>query len=361
MLYVGRNRCIRLRGLLSHKHHVHGAQKARTELGLQHLIGFGHFTRWQLPGATESRLHLGNRERQNQKHADGRDHTHPRTIDHHLGDAAPEAVVHILAIDLFFAHRLLPWPIDFVSDKLQECRHQRGGENHRDSNNHNRTHGQRVEDVDADKHHAKHRQDQRDSAKNDRLAGRGCGDFDRTFLRVTAGTLFTEAFDQEQRVINPDRQTEHGDHVLHEQLQIPKLPNDGDDTHRYAYRKHAQYKRHHRCNQRPEYEQKNNDCNRHTDHLGGNQLLGYDFLIHLVDGEIADGGYRKLGIIELLYNVDVIGDGILVGLNHHRNQEHRSSFGDESVNLIHGATFVGNSLGHGIAQCILNLEVVEHV
>ena len=80
--------------------------------------------------------------------------------------------------------------------------------------------------------HRDHRQRERGAAEDDRARG-GVGDGqDRLARAAAAVAFFAQARDDEQRVVDPEREAHRDDHVQDEQVELERLADDGGDAER---------------------------------------------------------------------------------------------------------------------------------
>ena len=163
-------------------------------------------------------------------------------------------------------------------DPAPEPRHAQAIDAVAEDHQQRRVEGQRDEDGDdADDHgaqaeaaqgrvgheqHRDHGQRERGPAEDDRARGRA-GDGQDRFARPAAAVAFlAQAGDDEQRVVDAEREAHRDDHVQDEQVERERLPDDRGDGERDDDRDDRHQHRDRHAEQRADHQQQHDECGR---------------------------------------------------------------------------------------------------
>lgn len=131
------------------------------------------------------------------------------------------------------------WPIDFVAEESE----QGGNEGHHDGNGHDddqdRSESEASEDCGRNQEEAEEGKYNGDTGEEYCLAGCASGDFDRFELVRAMPAFFPVPLDDEERIVDSDRESDHGDHIRYEEGEIGEATDDcckagGDGDRNYA-------------------------------------------------------------------------------------------------------------------------------
>ena len=110
--------------------------------------------------------------------------------------------------------------------------------------------------------HREHGQRERRPAEHHGARG-GAGDGQDRFARPAAAVAFlAQAGDDEQRVVDAQREAHRDDHVQDEQVQRERLPDDRGDGQRDDDRDDRHQHRDRHAEQRPDHQQQDHECRR---------------------------------------------------------------------------------------------------
>ena len=125
--------------------------------------------------------------------------------------------------------------------------------------------GEAPHDRALDEQEPEHRQDEGAAAEEH---GAACGRAragDRVVLLRSRGPLLAEARDDEERVVDPERETHAGEHVHDEDRKLEPLREEGGQAERDDDRDDREHERHRRADERPEDEDEDDERGRQPD------------------------------------------------------------------------------------------------
>ena len=182
----------------------------------------------------------GGRKHRGNGHGEGQG----RPAQHGLHDPAPEASLRGAGATEVPAEDRNAQRVDAVADDAQ----QRGQEGQRgrdrDDSDEDRSEREAPHDRGRDDEHADQRDDERAAAEEHRATGGGAGSRDRIFLRQPEPPLLAIAGDDEEGVVDPERQAhprehvddEHGERELERQERDePERDDDREDRHQHGH------------------------------------------------------------------------------------------------------------------------------
>ena len=116
--------------------------------------------------------------------------------------------------------------IDTVAQEREHGRQERERRNDGDHADEDRAGREAAEDRVGDEHHPHHREDEGGAAEQHGAARRRADGRDRVELLVPVAPLFAEARDDEERVVDPEREAHPRDHVHDEDREIERLADE---------------------------------------------------------------------------------------------------------------------------------------
>jgi hypothetical protein len=184
-----------------------------------------------------SHLHAENGRREHQQEH-GREREAQRgTVQDAADDRAPEAALRIPSLERAAAEVRDPQRVHAISEQAEERGQQSGRRDDGDDADEDRTHGERAHDRVGHEEHPEHRDDEGGAAEDDRAVRGPTGDGDRVGLLTAVRPLLPIARDDEQRVVDPERETHSREHVHDEDRELELLredrgqPERDDDRH----------------------------------------------------------------------------------------------------------------------------------
>jgi hypothetical protein len=160
-------------------------------------------------------------------------------------------------------------------DHRREQRHRSGdGHEHHDD----RTAGEGPEDRGGHDQHAGEGQDHHHAAEEHGSVGGGTRCTDRIQLLATALPLLAVSRHDEERVVDPDRQTHHRDQVRSEEAEPPHLADQSHDPEGHGDREDRQDDGRHTRHQGPEHDHQHDQRRRDPDAFADAQILLGDAL-----------------------------------------------------------------------------------
>ncbi len=273
-------------------------------------------------------------ERAEDQDAPHEEHDRPR--HDRAGEPVPEAALRVVGgVD---ARPLgQPRPVDPVAEQAED----RGQERHRGGEgadrDEDRAAGEAPEHRHRDDQHPEESEHHGEAAEEDRAARGAARATDRLELLEALLPLFAVARDDEQRVVDADRQADHRDHVLHEHVEVEQLADERDQAERDTDREQAHQEGQDRRHDRAEHDDQDDQGDEQADRLR---------LLHVLIGELHEVG-EEGGLPGDLHRVGLVGvagrDGPQIGDDRLRLVDDRDGDEgrlpvrrDERARLLHG-------------------------
>ena len=216
-----------------------------------------------------------------------RDEAEERPPHHAADEPGPERTLGAGALDRPAADHRDPQRVHAVAEQAQHRGQQRQRGDHRDDPDEDRAQRQAAQDRVGHQQHPAHREHEGHPAEEHGAARGRAGRHDRVDLLETAAALFPEAGEDEERVVDPEREPHRRDHVHDEERDLERLPHQGGQGDRDHDREQPQQHRHEARDDRPEDEQEDDQRRRQPDEeLALLQILLRELL------EVGVGGQR---------------------------------------------------------------------
>ena len=173
--------------------------------------------------------------------------------------------------------------------------------------------------------------------KKHRSARRGAGASDRFQLVETACPFLPIAGDDEQRIVDADRETDHRDDVGDEEREIEGHADQSGDPERDRDRHHREDDRDQRGDDRPEHEHQHHEGDRQTDRLALLEpLLGEPDEVVLESDRAGHESFETFWCFDVLHGVDqqlgMLAElGVLDARQGHRHQRRSAGLGDRTL------------------------------
>ena len=198
-------------------------------------------------GRARAQVECGQREQD--QHC-GRDERGWRAAAADPGDhAAPEPSLARAAAD-----ERQPQRVDAVAEQREDRRQERQRRGDRGQADEDGSGGEATEDRVRHEQHSRPARSRTRSAEEDGAAGRSAGRGDRLDLLEAARPLLAEAADDEERVVDAERQPHPREHVDDEERDLPDLADDRDECEREDDRDEREQDRDQRRDDRAEDE-----------------------------------------------------------------------------------------------------------
>ena len=276
-----------------------------------------------------------------QEYETGNGQADDRTGHHAVGDPVPEAGlsgVSVVAGALEEGHAEAVHP---VAEEAEQGGQQReGGEDGAQYREH-RAQGHAVEDAHGHEQQTAESHDDRAPAEEHGPAGRPAGAGDGIELGPARAPLFPVARDDEERVVDAHRQTDHGDHVGDEGAELEELPGDGGHAHGDHDGDHGQQEGDAGGHERSEHEHEDDQGHPDAEHLAALQVALADLGEISVDaGPAGDEHLEAVPLARLLDGrrqcVDVLLDLALAAGHRHGYDRGVTVTGDQRRVGHHG-------------------------
>ena len=199
----------------------------------------------------------------------------------------PEAALGAGAVDRPAAdHRDLE-RVYSVAEQAQHGGQQRQRRDHRDDADEDRAERETAQDRVRHQQHPAHREHESHAAEEHSPARGRPGGHDRVGLLQPAPALFPEPREDEERVVDPEREPHRRDHVHHEERDLERLADERSQCDRDHDREQAEQDRHEARHDRPEHEHEDDQRRRQPD-----QQLA---LLQVLLGELLEVGVGRQG------------------------------------------------------------------
>ena len=270
-----------------------------------------------------------------------------------MGDPVPEAGlsgVSVVAGALEEGHAQAVHP---VAEEAEQGGQQREGGEDRAEHGEHRAEGHAVEDAHGHEQQTAQSHDDRAPAEEHGPAGRPPGAGDGIELGPARAPLFPVARNDEERVVDTHRQTDHRDHVGDEGAELEELPDDRGHAHGDHDRDHRQQEGDAGGHERSEHEHEDDERHPDAEHLTALQVALADLGEISVDaGPARDEHFEAVPLAGLLdgrrEDVDVLLDLGQAAGHRHGYDRGVTVAGDQGRVGHHGVG--GASLDHVAAE-----------
>ena len=319
----------------------------------------------QRADAREAGVHVENRHRQRQEQATSHDQAGDRAahdaLDHRRPEASFRACVLGASADERDAQR-----VDAVAEQAEHRREQRQRGEDRDDPDQDGPRREAPEDGVGHEHHPDHGQHERDPAEEDRPARGGARTSDGIGLLATVDALLPVARQDEERVVDSEREPHARDHVHDEERELEHLAHEGGQGDRDHDREQCQEHRDQSCDDGSEDEHEDDERRRQPDQqLPFLQVLLRELLEIGVARDAARDRDVEAAAVRILHRVDERAD--FLGTKEDRDDRGMAVLRDEGVvSRREVALGVGNDprLASALEDCLrllLELGIVDGV
>ena len=180
--------------------------------------------------AARSDVHAEDRRGEQQQERDRQRQAQPRSAQDAPDDAAPEAALRVGGREQPLSDERDPESIDAVPEQSEQRRQQRRRSNNRDDPDRDRADGQAPHDRARHEQHPEHGDDERGAAEDHGPARREPRDGDRVVLLAPLRALLAVSGDDEQGVVDPEREPHPREHVDHEDGELEPLGEQRDEA-----------------------------------------------------------------------------------------------------------------------------------
>ncbi len=207
-----------------------------------------------------------------------------------------------------------PQPLDPVAQEAEHGRQERQRRDHGDDADEDRARRQAAHDRVRHELEADHGQNERGAAEEHRTARRGPRRLDRVELLAPLGALLAEAAEDEERVVDTQRESHPEDHVRDEDREIEHLAEQRRQRQRHDDGENRQHEWDHAGDHGSEDEQEDDQGGRRAEEeLALLQVLLRELGEVLVEGQLAR--HRRLDawlVVEALHRLDHVREAVLV-------------------------------------------------
>ena len=172
---------------------------------------------------------------------------------------------------------------------------------------------ERAEDRVRHQDQAEQGEDDGHAGEEDRAGGGAAGELDRVELGPAAPPLLAVALDDEEGVVDADREADHRDHVGDEEREVEEDAQDGGQAEGDEDADDRQGQRQDRRQQGGEDDDQDEEGDHPADRLAGGQVLLGDGVELFVDADRPDREDREAVAALLLDRREVVG-GVVAGL-----------------------------------------------
>ncbi len=205
-----------------------------------------------------------------------------------------------------------PEPVDAVAEQREDRRQQGRRGSDRGQPDEDRAGGEAAQDRVGHEQHPGHGDHERRPAEEDRAARGPPRRHDRLDLLGGGGPLFAEAADDEERVVDAEREPHPREHVDDEEGDLPDLADDRDERERDDDRDDREQDRDQPRDDGAEDEQQHDQRRRQPEEeLALLQILVREREEVVVGGELARDRHRERPVVGLLDDVDHVLDPVL--------------------------------------------------
>ena len=194
--------------------------------------------------AARPHVHSEHWQREQEQRACGQHQADDRAPQHAADDRAPEAAFGIRGLERAPPDQRYAERVHLVSEEPEDGRQQRERGDDGGDPDENRSHCQAAHDRVRDEQHSEHGDDEDAAAEEDGPARGGAGGLDRRELAPPLASLLSVTGNDEERVVDPQRETHAGEHVddehrelelLREQRGQAERDDDRHDRHQERY------------------------------------------------------------------------------------------------------------------------------
>ena len=236
---------------------------------------------------------------------------------------------------------------DAIAEQREHGRQQGERRDHGGEHDGDRADADAAEDRVRQQQHAEQRQHDRDPAEQHRLARGRTGATDRVELLEPAGALLAVARDDEQGIVDADREADHRDDLGDDEREVEREADQGGSPQRGGDRHDAEHDRDQPGHDRAEHEHHDDEGHEDADRLAllqpflreGDDLVlqrrrtGHHDLEACGHVDVIDGGEQLVGVFD---------DGCVIGARHRHRQQRRPSrlrdrtvIGEEAADVAH--------------------------
>ena len=271
------------------------------------------------PDARRAGAQVERREGEREENADGNDQADDRRALDAGHDRAPEAALRGGAA----AEERQPKRVDAVAEDRQHRGQERRRRRDRGDPDEHGSGGEAAHDRVGNEQHPREGDHEGRAAEEHRSARRPSRRLDRRLLGATRAALLAEARDDEERVVDPEREPHRGQHVDDEERELPGLAHERDERQRDRDRDDREQERDERGDDGAEHEQEDEQRRGQAEEeLAFLQILVRDREEVLVGRELAGDRRLERAGIHPLDRLDHALDPLL-GVEAHPDREHR--------------------------------------